>query len=307
VNRINFAFNSTANLPGVQNYRAVTGLPANSFLSSGKESTAMPSYNNAARNYLSYPDYEEEYEAPAPPRHTGGNLTSAYRIPGNRTTSSRIQATMPQPMPGSLPRFSSLPNLPAPSIVPRGGVHAPPASRPAPRQTTNRRPAAQPVQSNLSGSSFKLGFLAVAVLTVLVLSYLVVSFAVHTWQTWQDDMTYGRPRITRLEANVGHNEANGVKTLFTAQNLNGQISITEFPGSDPSKTRVIVGPQLFGKDKELIPIKLQTKDVNGDGAADLIATADDQVLIYINENGNFRPINDQERNKLTTQGSEGTR
>jgi hypothetical protein len=143
-----------------------------------------------------------------------------------------------------------------------------------------------------------------AVVCVLVLSYLVVSFAVHTWQTWQDDMTYGRPRITRLMANVEHNEANGAKTLFTAQNINGQISITEYPGGDPTKTRVIVGPQLFGKDKDLVPIKLQTKDVNGDGKDDLIATADDQVLIYINDNGNFRPINDQERANLKTQSQE---
>ncbi len=267
----------------------------------------MPRYNNTARNYQSYPDYEEEFESPMPPRPDRGNLTSAYRLPGNRATFSHTQATMPQPLPGNLPRRASLPNLPAPSIVPRGGVHAPTASRPAPRTTQNRRTASSAPLSNLNGSSFKLGLFGLAVLTVLVLSYLVVSFAVHTWQTWQDDLTYGRPRITRLEANVGHNEANGVKTLFMAQNLNGQISITEFPGSDPSKTRVIVGPQLFGKDKELIPIKLQTKDVNGDGAPDLIATADDQVLIYINENGNFRPINDQERAKLKTQGSEETK
>lgn len=263
----------------------------------------MPSYNNTARNYISYPDYEDEYDAPMPTRQTGVNHPSAYRTAGNRMPMAHSQATMPQPMAGGMPRRASLPNLPAPAIVPRGGVHAPTASRP----TTSRRPAATTPLSTLNGSTFKLALFGLAVLTVLVLSYLVVSFAVHSWQTWQDDLTYGRPRITRLEANVGHNEANGIKTLFTAQNINGQISITEFPGSDPSKTRVIVGPQLFGKDKELIPIKLQAKDVNGDGAADLIATADDQVLIYINENGNFRPINDQERARLKSQGSEETK
>ena len=67
---------------------------------------------------------------------------------------------------------------------------------------------------------------------------------------------------------------------------------------------MIVGPQLFGKDKELIPIKLQAKDVNGDGQNDLVATADDQVLIYINDNGNFRPISDQERARLKNQSDE---
>lgn len=272
----------------------------------------MPSYNNAARNYNSFPDYDEEYDEPMPPRRPAANVPPAYRVAGNGATMSRAQATMPQPMAGGIPRRATMPNLPAPAIMPRGGMYAPADSRPATnrpaaRPTPNRRPAASSM--NRTGSSLKLGMFALAVLTVLVLSYLIVSFAAHTWQTWQDDMTYGRPRISRLEANVGHNEANGVKTLFTAQNINGQISITEFPGSDPSKTRVIVGPQLFGKDKELIPIKLQAKDVNGDGQNDLIATADDQVLIYINENGNFRPINDQERARLKTQtqGSEETK
>ncbi len=268
----------------------------------------MPSYNNAARNYNSFPDYDEEYDEPQPTRRTAVNVPPAYRVAGNGAIMSRTQAAMPQPMPGGMPRRATMPNLPAPNIVPRGGMYAPTTSRPATRPAApTRRPAASP--ANITGSTLKLGMFALALLTVLVLSYLVVSFASRTWQTWQDDMTYGRPRISRLEANVGHNEANGIKTLFTAQNINGQISITEFPGSDPSKTRVIVGPQLFGKDKELIPIKLQAKDVNGDGQNDLIATADDQVLIYINENGNFRPINDQERAKLKTQvqGSEETK
>jgi hypothetical protein len=180
---------------------------------------------------------------------------------------------------------------------------------PTDSHTPARRQANSASRKGNGSSTFKLAMFTLAMLTVLVLSYMVVSFAVHAWQTWQDDMTYGRPRITRLEANVGHNEANGSKTLFMAQNINGQISITEFPGSDPSKTRVIVGPQLFGKDKELIPIKLSAKDVNGDGQADLIANADDQVLIYINENGNFRPINDLERAKIKNQakGSEETK
>lgn len=271
----------------------------------------MPSYNNTARNYNTYPDYEEDYDQPVPTRRKVANVPPSYRVAGSSAAMARSQATMPQPLPGGMPRRGTLPNLPAPSIVPRGGVHAPtashshPAARPAARPAANRRQSS--ASSNVNGSTLKLGMFGLVVLMVLVLSYLVVSFAVQTWQTWQDDMTYGRPRITRLEANVGHNEANGVKTLFTAQNLNGQISITEFPGSDPSKTRVIVGPQLFGKAKELIPIKLQTKDVNGDNSPDLIATADDQVLIYINENGNFRPINDQERARIKTQGSEETK
>lgn len=263
----------------------------------------MPSYNNAARNYAHYDDFDDDYDEPVPARRTA--VAPQYR-PGATAVRPPMRATaaVPTPMPGGIPRRATMPNLPAPGISPRGGVYAPaPTSRPAMRQSVTRRTT----PSTNSSSGVRLALFGGAVVVVLVLSYLVVSFAVRTWQTWQDDMTYGRPRITRLMANVGHNEANGAKTLFTAQNINGQISITEFPGGDPTKTRVIVGPQLFGKDKDLIPVKLQTKDVNGDGADDLVATADDQVLIYINENGNFRPINDQERAKLKSQDSEATK
>ncbi len=264
----------------------------------------MPSYNNAARNYANYADYDEEYDEPMPTRRTA--VAPQYRVAGttSRPPMPRATAAIPSPLQGGIPRRATMPNLPAPGISPRGGVHAPAVPRPTPRSTVTRRQVA--AESN-SSSTMKLALFGIAVVCVLVLSYLVVSFAVHSWQNWQDDMTYGRPRITRLVANVGHNEANGAKTLFTAQNINGQISITEFPGGDPTKTRVIVGPQLFGKDKDLIPIKLQTRDVNDDGADDLIATADDQVLIYINENGNFRPINDTERAKLKSQDSEATK
>jgi hypothetical protein len=265
----------------------------------------MPSYNNAARKYADFTDFDEDYDDPMLTRRTA--VAPQYRVAGTtpRPAMPRPTAAIPNPLANGMPRRATMPNLPSPNITPRGGVNTP---APAARPTANRRPVAAPSNSS---STMKLVLFGGAVVCVLVLSYLVVSFAVHTWQTWQDDLTYGRPRITRLMANVGHNEANGAKTLFIAQNINGQISITEYPGGDATKTRVIVGPQLFGKDKDLVPIKLQTKDVNGDGKDDLIATADDQVLIYINDNGNFRPINDQERANLKTQSqdkdSEATR
>ncbi|HEX2912052.1 MAG TPA: hypothetical protein VH186_14685 [Chloroflexia bacterium] len=262
----------------------------------------MPSYNSAARNY-SYPEYDEDLEQAPPVRRPAPGTPPAYRVAGGSLT--RQKAPMPQPLPGNGPRRSV--NVPA--ALPRGyGEEATRRvqTRPAPgrRPASNGNPLSRlNIQAN--GSTMRLALLGAGVIAVLIVSYLVVSFAVHTWQVWQDDMTYGRPRITRLEANVGHNETDGNKTLFVAQNIKGQISITEYPGGDPTKTRVIVGPQLFGKDKELVPVKLSVKDVNADGQPDLLANVEDQQLIYINENGNFRPINDQERAKLKALGKDG--
>jgi hypothetical protein len=271
----------------------------------------MSGYNlaTARRDYdENFDDYDDSYEAPAPRRQAA----PAYRAVGNGNGN---QLTRSQALPQALPQG----NMPRRPNVPPAGRYADdaPTMRRSMAGQQSRQLSTRPVRGegllgkvNMpagANSNMRLVVMGAVVLGVLVVSYLIVSFAVTTWQTWQDDMTYGRPRLTRLEANVGHNETGGAKTLLIAQNIRGQISITEFPGGDPSKTRVIVGPTLFGKDKDLVPVKLSTRDVNMDGQPDLVATVEDQQLIYINENGNFRPINGAEQAKLKTQGKEDTK
>ncbi len=257
----------------------------------------MSSRDSAARNYNSYPEYEDDFGAAPPPRRTQPTgAMPGYRIAGQGGQITRSQAALPQPMPGSMPRPT---RANVPMVAPRPTYNDEYARRMERPVAPGRRPAPSGLLSrlNLSGNAgtARLAIMAAGLVAILIVSYLVVSFAVHTWQTWQDDMTYGRPRITRLEASVGHNEIGGNKSLFIAQNIKGQISITEFPGGDPSKTRVILGPNLFGKDKDLVPVKLQVRDINGDNLPDLIASADDMQAIYVNENGTFRPANEQER------------
>ena len=253
----------------------------------------MPSYSNrAVRPPM---PLEEDYETDEPvmaPR-------PSYRVAGTGSgLTPRTGAFMPPPavepqereLAPAYPPRPRRPNIPSPATRP--------ASYPAER--TSRMPSRAVLPTgNLSRWAVTAG----AVVVVLIISYLVVSTLLAGWQNWQDDQTYGRPRLTRLEAKVGHNETGpDSKTLFLAQNLNGQVSIIEIPGEDPSQTRVIVGPQLFGKDRDLVPIKLSVADVNGDNLPDLIATVQEQKLIYINEKGNFRPITDAERAKLAASG-----
>ena len=132
-------------------------------------------------------------------------------------------------------------------------------------------------------------------LAVMLLGFLLLSNLVQWWQTWQDDLTYGRPRTFQLDAWVGHNEQGNHPTHLIAQNLDRQISIIEYPGGDPSKARVLVGPHLFGKGDELAPVKLRLVDVNGDNHVDLVATIGGQHIVYINENGQFRLLRADER------------
>lgn len=135
-------------------------------------------------------------------------------------------------------------------------------------------------------------------LAVMLLGFLLLSNLVQWWQTWQDDLTYGRPRTSQLDAWVGHNEQGNHPTHLIAQNLDRQISIIEYPGGDPNKARVLVGPHLFGKGDELAPVKLRLIDVNGDNHVDLVATIGGQHIIYINENGQFRLLRADERTQV---------
>jgi hypothetical protein len=109
-----------------------------------------------------------------------------------------------------------------------------------------------------------------------------------------DDVHYGRPRTTQLDAWVGHNEAGGSPSHFVALNLNRQVTIIEFPGGDVSKPQVIAGPYLFGRSEDLTVVKLRVEDANGDDKPDLTVQVKDERLIYINDGTAFRPITSEE-------------
>ena len=113
-----------------------------------------------------------------------------------------------------------------------------------------------------------------------------------------DDMHYGRPRTTQLDAWVGHNEATGNPSHFVALNLNRQVTIIEFPGGDVGKPQVIAGPYLFGRSENLTVIKLRVDDVNGDDKPDLTVQVKDERLVYINDGTAFRPITGEELAQL---------
>ncbi|WP_244421982.1 hypothetical protein [Ktedonobacter racemifer] len=53
------------------------------------------------------------------------------------------------------------------------------------------------------------------------------------WQTWQDDVHYGRPRTYQTDAVVGHNhDTSATPSHFIVLNLHGQITVIELPAGD---------------------------------------------------------------------------
>ena len=100
---------------------------------------------------------------------------------------------------------------------------------------------------------------------------------------------------SRSNASVGHNESAGTPSHFLAINLNGRIEVIEFPGGDGSKARIYLGPQLYGTGDDLIPVTLSFVDVNGDHLPDMIIHFQSSRIVFINDQGGFRPLRPEER------------
>ncbi|HEY6285164.1 MAG TPA: hypothetical protein VIX20_05840 [Ktedonobacteraceae bacterium] len=137
-------------------------------------------------------------------------------------------------------------------------------------------------------------YLGVGMIAMLALWALLTS-AMSWWNTTWDDLHYGRPRTFQIDAFVGHNETSGTPSHFIAINLNGRIEIIEFPGGDGSKARIYLGPQLYGTGDDLIPVTLSFVDVNGDHLPDMIIHFQSSRIVFINDQGGFRPLRSEER------------
>ena len=120
--------------------------------------------------------------------------------------------------------------------------------------------------------------------TILLLWLLQLAWS---WAaTASDDLRYGRPRTTQIDAFVGH-EAGKTASHFLAINWHGRAEIVEFPGGDVSKAKVYLGPQLTGPDADLTPITLQFVDRTGDHLPDMIVQFGAVEVSYTNEHGTF--------------------
>jgi hypothetical protein len=109
------------------------------------------------------------------------------------------------------------------------------------------------------------------------------------WQATQDDWHYGRPRTFQVDAVVGHNDSVANPSHFIAINLNRHVEVIECPGGDCSHAVIYVGPILFGDGEDMTPVTLTFQDVNGDGKPDMVIHILDQRVVFINDNGKFRP------------------
>ena len=202
----------------------------------------------------------------------------------------------PTRLPTSARRYQPLPTA-QPVVIRRGNrqyvLHPEPppqrASRQPPGQYRQRQGVgAYETEEPARPRRHWLLFLGVGMLAMLAL-WVVASLLVNWWQVTQDDWHYGRPRTFQVDAVVGHNDSKASPSHFIAINLNRHVEVIECPGGDCSRAVIYLGPTLFGDGQDLTPVTLTFQDVNGDGKPDMVIHIQDQRIVFINENGKFRP------------------
>jgi len=124
---------------------------------------------------------------------------------------------------------------------------------------------------------------------IMTAGWIMLSIFSSWWQVTLDDWHYGRPRTYHIDAVVGHDDSLTSKSHFVAMNLNRHVEIIEFPGGDPTRAKVYIGPVLIGQGQDLAPVLLTFKDINGDGKPDMIVIVQDSRFVFINDHGAFRP------------------
>jgi len=133
-------------------------------------------------------------------------------------------------------------------------------------------------------------------LTMLVL-WFVLSGVLSWWSAYQDDLHYGRPRTYQCDATVGHHDEQ-TPSHFIALNLHRHIEVIEFPGGDASKAKVYIVPSMLQEGNDLVVVTLEFKDLTHNGKPDMIITVGNDKFVFINANGQFRPV--QPGDNITT-------
>jgi hypothetical protein len=211
-------------------------------------------------------------------RPPGGRDTSEQPVPIPRASRARAQQTSLARTTGARPvvddegeRDEGGPVTPVRGVRGRWGR----SGEPAPEQRIRRR--------------HPLFLLGIGMLIALV--FWVLGMQVVTWgQAALDTMRYGYPRTFQIDAVVGHQDSASSPSHFLAINLHGHIEVIEWPGGDASHARIYVGPQLFGSGNDQPPVTLRFADANGDGRPDMIIEVQGSQIIWINDQGSFRPL-----------------
>jgi hypothetical protein len=160
------------------------------------------------------------------------------------------------------------------------------ASRNAPRQGVASKAITPSIQTRKTPRTQHITTAMVMLGAVATLLLIMLISALVSWgQGVMDNIHYGFPRTSQLDAVVGHHDSATNETHFIFLNLHGHVEIIEIPGGDPSRSRIFTGPTLFGAGQDLVPVTGEIRV--DDGRRDLIVHVQNQQIIYINDGTTF--------------------
>ena len=123
-----------------------------------------------------------------------------------------------------------------------------------------------------------------SIVTVLI---ILASLLFFVGQGKYNDIVYGYPRTFQTDAVVGHNDSTQHPSHFIALNLHGQVIVVEFPGGNPARSYVYLGPDMIANGDDLLPITLTFSDVNHNGKPDMIIHIQGRTFTFCNDGLKF--------------------
>ncbi len=185
-------------------------------------------------------------------------------------------------------------NAPGVKYSPLATKPIPTIARPLP---TTPRPKLVLKKAQATRQAHPLLYLGIGMIAMLLLWTILTS--IFGWfTTTMNDLRYGRPRTYQTDFFVSHSEQGGTPSHFIAINLNRRIEIIELPGGDATHAKIYLGPQLYGANDDLTPVTLSFVDVNGDHKPDMIVNFQSSRIVFINDQGGFRPLLPAERHSV---------
>lgn len=126
-------------------------------------------------------------------------------------------------------------------------------------------------------------FLVLFLVFMYILLHIVVPWVTDTYQ----DLKYGEIRTYTIAFDTNPTDESSILTYFTAQNIEGRISVLAVSPLPSNPTLELQSPVLLGKDVEKEPILLRSALVNDDSFPDLIVSVAGDDITYLAGNGTF--------------------
>jgi hypothetical protein len=110
------------------------------------------------------------------------------------------------------------------------------------------------------------------------------------WTSGMNQLQYGFPRLSQVDANIGHGTSKAPTTRFLALNNHGLIEVVEVPTGTPGKDdlHLYLVAQLGGTQAEQAPVTVSFEDVNGDHKPDMVVTCSGNKFILYNDGHRFQ-------------------